>query len=248
MTSLIRLEILKLRTTPAFYVTVVASFSMSLVSAITNVLLPVKAGDPPVGSPAQVAHVLNQPGAVTAMAMFILGVLIVAGEYRQRTILQTFLAEPRRGRVVFAKLITAGALGALAAAFVYAVTVAAVVPLYAGQGVHHLPVDVISLGLVTVLSGACYGLLGVAIGALTRNTVAAIIAGLIWIQLVEVGILENAVPSVAKWLPAGAAQGLTAVERSSHTLPQTLAAVVLVGWATVLVAAATRLSIRRELR
>ena len=104
-----------------------------------------------------------------------------------------------------------------------------------------------SLALGTVLSGACYGLLGVAIGALTRNTVAAIIAGLIWIQLVEVGILEIAVPSVAKWLPAGAAQGLTAVEHSSHMLPQGLAAIVLVGWATSLVAAATRLSIRREL-
>lgn len=49
--------------------------------------------------------------------MFILGVLVVAGEYRQRTILPMFLAEPRRGRVVLAKLITTGALGAL----VYAV-------------------------------------------------------------------------------------------------------------------------------
>ncbi len=248
MISSIRLEILKLRTTPSFYVTVVAAFALSLASAVTTVLLPVKAGDPPVSSRANVAHVLTQPGAVTSVAMFILGVLVVAGEYRQRTILQTFLAEPRRGRVVFAKLITTGVLGALVAAVVYTVTVAAVVPLYAGKGVHHLPVNVTSLGLGTVLSGACYGLLGVAIGALTRNTVAAIIAGLIWIQLVEVGILENAVPSIAKWLPVGAAQGLTAVERSSHLLSQGAAAIVLVGWATVLVAAATRLTIRRELR
>jgi ABC-type transport system involved in multi-copper enzyme maturation permease subunit len=181
------------------------------------------------------------------MAMFILGVLIVAGEYRQRTILQTFLAEPRRGRVVVAKLITTGVLGAAIAAVTYAVTVAAVVPLYAGKGVHHLPVDVVSLGLGTVLSGACYGLLGVAVGALTRNTVAAIIAGLIWIQLVEVGILENAVPSFAKWLPAGAAQGLTAIDAASNVLPRAVAAITLVTWAAVLVAAATRLSIRREL-
>jgi ABC-type transport system involved in multi-copper enzyme maturation permease subunit len=248
MTSLIRLEILKLRTTPALYITVGAAFALSLVSAVTNVLLPVKAGDPPVGSRGSVVHVLNQPGAVTSMAMFILGVLIVAGEYRQRTILQTFLAEPRRGRIVLAKLVTTGVLGGVAAAAIYVATVATVVPIYAAKGVHHLPVDVTSLGLGTALSGACYGLLGVAIGALTRNTVAAIIAGLIWIQLIEVGILENAVPSMAKWLPAGAAQGLTAVDRSSHVLPQAVAAIVLVGWAAVLVAAATRLSIRRELR
>jgi hypothetical protein len=149
---------------------------------------------------------------------------------------------------VVAKLITTGVLGALVAAVTYAITVAAVVPLYSSKGVRSLPVDVTSLGLGTVLSGACYGLLGVAIGALTRNTVAAIITGLIWIQLVEVGILENAVPSMAKWLPAGAAQGLTAVETSAHTLPKALAALVLLGWAVVLVTAATRLSIRRELR
>jgi hypothetical protein len=99
-----------------------------------------------------------------------------------------------------------------------------------------------------VLSGACYGLLGVAIGALTRNTVAAIVGGLIWIQFVEVGILENAIPSIAKWLPAGAAQALTTVQNSPDVLPQAVAAAVLVGWAALLVAIATRLSTRRELR
>lgn len=248
MITLIRLELLKLRTSPAFAITVAAALALSLISAVTNVLLPIKHGDPAIGSRAHVAHVLNQPGAVVSMAMFILGVIIVAGEYRQRTILQTFLAEPRRGRVVAAKLATTGLLGAALAAVAYAITVAAVVPVYAHKGVHTLPVDMTSLGLGTVLSGACYGLLGVAIGALTRNTVGAIITGLIWLQVVEVGILENAIPSMAKWLPAGAAQGLTAVARSASVLPPAEAAIVLVGWASVLVAAATRLSIRRELR
>lgn len=99
-----------------------------------------------------------------------------------------------------------------------------------------------------MLSGACHGLLGVALGALTRNTVAAIVGGLIWIQFVEVGILGNAIPLMAKWLPAGAAQALTTMESSSHVLPQAVAALVLVGWATLLVGIAMRLSTRRELR
>ena len=111
MITLIRLELLKLRTSPAFAITVAAALALSLISAVTNVLLPIKHGDPAIGSRAHVAHVLNQPGAVVSMAMFILGVIIVAGEYRQRTILQTFLAEPRRGRVVVAKLATTGLLG-----------------------------------------------------------------------------------------------------------------------------------------
>jgi len=83
---------------------------------------------------------------------------------------------------------------------------------------------------------------------LTRNTVAAIVGGLVWIQFVEVGILENAFPSMARWLPADAAQALTTVESSPQALSQGVAALVLVGWAAVLVAMATRLSTRRELR
>jgi hypothetical protein len=63
-----------------------------------------------------------------------------------------------------------------------------------------------------------------------------------------VGILENAIPEVAKWLPAGAAQALTTVETSSQSLSQGVAALVLVGWAAFLVVIATRLSTRRELR
>ena len=248
MIHAVRLELLKLRTTPAFFVTAAVAIVLSNVSAVTNVLLPVKKGDPSYGSVAHAAHVFEQPGAVTSMAMFILGVLMIAGEYRQRTILTTFLAEPRRGRVLVAKLVTTGVLGAVTAAVAYLAVAVTVVPIYASKGVHHVPIDITSVGIGTVLSGACYGLLGVAVGALTRNTVAAIIAGLIWIQLVEVGILENAVPSLAKWLPAGAAQGLTAVVKSSHNLPQATAAAVLVAWAVAVVALASRISIRRELR
>jgi ABC-type transport system involved in multi-copper enzyme maturation permease subunit len=248
MIHLIRLEWLKLRTTPALYVTAGVAIVLSVISAVTNLLLPVQPGRPAFGSSGHVDHVLTQAGAVTSMAMFILGVLVIAGEYRQRTILQTFLAEPHRLRVLIAKLLTTFALGAVLAAVAYAAIIAIVVPLYASKGLHQLPVDAAALGWGTVLSGACYGLLGVAIGALTRNTVAAIVGGLIWIQFVEVGILENAIPSIAKWLPAGAAQALTTVERSPDVLPQAVAALVLVGWAAFLVTIATRLSTRRELR
>ena len=179
--------------------------------------------------------------------MFILGVLVVAGEYRHRTMLTTFLAEPRRLRVIVAKLVTVAGIGAALAAATYVVTYAVADVLYARNGVSHLAVDATRLGWGTVLSGATYGLLGVAVGALTRNTVAAIVAGLVWLQVVEVGILENAFPALAKWLPAGAAQGLTSVDRSQF-LPQAAAAAVLVAWAAGIVVIAGRVSIRRELR
>jgi len=247
MTGLIRLEFFKLRTTPAFYVTAAAVLFLSVVSAATNVLLKPQAGAPGVGSAMNAQHVLSQAAAVGSMAMFVLGVLVIAGEYRQRTILGTFLGEPRRLRVVVAKLFTVATVGAVVGALTYGAIVAVTIPLYAGKGVHHLPINLASMGLGTVLSTAAYRLLGVAVGALARNTVAAIISGLIWIQLIEVAVLENATPSLAKWLPVGAAQGLTSLDKS-HFLPPAGAAAVLVGWATVLVVVAARLSTRRELR
>ncbi len=247
MTKLMRLEFLKLRTTPAIYVTAAATLVLSMISASTGVLIKPRSGAPPLGSPSNVQHVLSQPSAVTSMAMFILGVLVVAGEYRQRTILGTFLGEPRRLRVITAKLLAVGAIGAVMAAITYAVTSAAAISLYAGKGIHHLPVDITRIGVGTVLSAATYGLLGVAVGALTRNTVAAIIGGLIWFQVFEVAILENAVPSLAKWLPVGASQGLTSLD-TARFLPPAGAAAVLVGWAAVLALVAARLSTRRELR
>jgi ABC-type transport system involved in multi-copper enzyme maturation permease subunit len=247
MTNLTRLEFLKLRTTPAFYVTAAAALVLSIISASTSVLIKPHGGAPPLGSASNVQHVLSQPSAVTSMAMFILGILVVAGEYRQRTILGTFLAEPRRLRVITAKLLAVGVTGVVIAAITYAVTSAVAISLYADKGVHHVPVDIAHIGVGTVLSAATYGLLGVAVGALTRNTVAAIIGGLIWFQVFEVAILENAVPSLAKWFPVGASQGLTSLD-TSRFLPPAGAAAVLVGWAAVLVLAAARLSIRRELR
>ena len=63
------------------------------------------------------------------------------------------------------------------------------------------------------LASGTYAMLGVALGALTRNTVAAVLGALAWVQVVEVGILQGAVPSVAKWLPTGAAVAVTAARR-----------------------------------
>ena len=207
MINLIRIEFLKLRTTPAVYITAGVAIALAVVSAVTSILLKPQQGQPALGSAAQAQHVFGQASAVTSMAMFILGIFVIAGEYRQRTILQTFLAEPRRLLVVGAKLVMTGIIGAVLAGASYLTIVATAFPVYASKGVHHIPVDVTRLGLGTVLSGACFGLLGVAVGALARNTVAAIIIGLIWMQIFEVAVLENAIPSMAKWLPVGASRG-----------------------------------------
>jgi ABC-2 type transport system permease protein len=248
MTRLVRLEMLKLRTTPAVYVAFGVTAVLTVAAAATNIFLAGHQGMPPLGSAKNVGKVLAL-GAVSSVAMLVLGIMIAAGEDRHRTILGTYLGQPRRSRVLVAKLVTAGGVGAIGGAALFGLALAVAIPLYAGKGVHHLPVNLLSLWLGTTLITACYGLLGVALGALTRNTVTAIIGGLVWVGIIELAILQPLIPSLAKWLPTGAGVALTTVgPTDSHLLAPAAAALVLVGWAAVISAAAARTTLRRELR
>lgn len=131
----------------------------------------------------------------------------------------------------------------------FGLALAVAVPLYAARGVHHLPVGVGALWLGTILITACYGLLGVALGALTRNTVSAIIGALVWVGVIELALLQPLLPALAKWLPTGAGVALTSSDPTGkNLLPAGTAALVLVGWAAVVSLLSSRITLRRELR
>jgi ABC-2 type transport system permease protein len=247
MIRLVRIELLKLRTTPALWVTLGLTLMLTVASVFTTVLLAGRPGTAPLGSVENVGKVLAV-GAATSTVMLVLGIMIMAGEDRHRTHLGTYLAEPRRGRVLVAKMLTAGGLGAIGGATTFGLALAVAVPLYVSKGVHHLPVDVGALWLGTTLITACFGLLGVALGALTRNTVTAIIGALVWVGVIELGILQPLLPALAKWLPTGAGVALTTAAASPSLLPPAAAALVLVGWAVLVSLVASRITLRRELR
>jgi ABC-2 type transport system permease protein len=248
MTRLIRIELLKLRTTPAAWVALTLTSVLTVVSVFSTVLLAGRPGTAPLGSVENVSQVLAV-AVVSSTVMLVLGIMISAAEDRYRTSLSTFLAEPRRARVLLAKMITAAGIGTVAGAATFGLALAVAVPLYADRGVHHLPVDVGALWLGTTMMTACYGLLGVALGALTRNTVAAIIGALAWVGVVELGVLQPLLPAFAKWLPTGAGRALTSAGPGQpHLLPPGVAALVLVGWAVLIAVTASRITLRRELR
>jgi hypothetical protein len=248
MTNLARIELVKLRTTPALFATAALVMGLCVTAVVYTVIMAGKRGTPALGSVANVERAFSQPAAIGSTAVLILGILAIAGEYRHRTILGTFLAEPRRARVLIAKLLVLGAVGAVLGAITFGLCAAVGVPLYAARGVHHLPVSLATFWVGTALCAACFGLLGVALGAVTRNAVAAIVIGILWTQLIEVTVLRNAAPDVARWLPTGAAMALTTTDRSNQVLPPAVAAVVLVGWALLLTALACVFAVRREVR
>ena len=246
MNRLISLELHKLRTTPAAWVAIVITVLLGALSVATNTFGPITPGGPAFGSTDHVNHALSV-SALTSMVMLSIGVIMVASEYRTRTIVSTFLATPQRARVLVAKLATVLGLGAVLGAVAFGLAWVEAVLMYASRGVHTLPVDLTQLWVGATVSTALFGLLGVALGALTRNTVTAIVGGIAWAMVIEIGILSSVAPAIAKWLPAGNALALTSVgSAGSQLLSPWVSALVLTGWALGLSTVATRLTLSRE--
>jgi ABC-type transport system involved in multi-copper enzyme maturation permease subunit len=190
-------------------------------------------GQPPLDSTAGLHHVLNS-GVLVAMVMLGLGIVCVGGEYRHGTIVATLLAEPRRRHVLLAKTITLAALGAMVAAVGFALAVAAAVPSLALHDVHRLPSDLVLMFVGAVAEGTLFAVIGVALGAITRSTVAAIVAAITWVAVVEAVILHAAVPSLARWLPSGTAMALDRTTDGPHLLPPAAALATLALYAAAL--------------
>lgn len=244
MKNLLSIELYKLRTTPAAWVSLALTIAFSAASVVLNVFT-VNPGGPALGSPEHVSKALSV-SAMTSMVMLAIGVIMVAGEYRNRTIMQTFLGEPRRAKVLVAKAVTALGLGTVLGAGTFGLGYLEAMLVYGARGVESLPVDVTQLWVGATVSTALYGLVGIALGALTRNTVAAIIGAMGWILVVEIGILANVIPDYAQWLPGGAAVALTSVHSATGGLSPTTAGLVLAGWAVAIAAVAARFSLSRE--
>src|SRR5690606_19483556 len=110
-----------------------------------------------------------------------------AGEYRHGTVVDTFLTEPRRARVVLAKLVTGGALGLVGGAITGVTTAAAATAWYAAKDIDlDLTSDVAVRSLVGVtLWTLLYAALGVAIGGVIRTPPTAIVSAVVWLFIIE---------------------------------------------------------------
>jgi ABC-2 type transport system permease protein len=92
-------------------------------------------------------------------------------------------------------------------------------------------------------------MIGVALGALTRNTIGAIIVAITWALFVESIMLTALVPSIEKWLPVGASVGLMNAPGPdpSSQLSPLAAGLVLTGYAVAVLLAASRTTMRRDI-
>jgi ABC-2 type transport system permease protein len=204
-------------------------------------------GLPPVGDP-QFEQVAFSVSTNASVLFLILGIIGMTQEYRHRTATPTFLAEPRRWRVVVAKLI-AYALVAVPFALVVVAVNVLVVTVYAGArgAAPTLNADNLRVLLTSGLALVIYALIGVGIGALLRNQVGAIVGGLVYLFVVEPVIRSIPATSGAyKWMPGGGLEAMTATFQGPDLLDAWQGGLLLVSYGLLAALLGTLLAVRRD--
>jgi ABC-2 type transport system permease protein len=243
MNRLVRAELLKLRTTRTTVVLVLAGLGFAALLGFANAAIAGDPGAPELGSAAFVEDVLGV-SAVPAGVALLLGVLLSAGEHQHGTITSTFLATPRRERVVGAKAAAAAIAGVVLAVAMIVTAVAAAAPALIAEGVavdaFHRGAALTLLGLL--LASALLGALGMLLGFLVRSQVAAVVVVIAWFTVLE-GIVDVLTGGgLRRWLPGGAAANLA----GNGGQPLWAAALILSGWTAAAAAISTPVVVRRD--
>jgi ABC-2 type transport system permease protein len=168
---------------------------------------------------------LNVVLSITPLFALLLGIRSFTDEFRFGSIVPTLLAEPRRMRVLGAKIVAAAAGGvalALASAGAMAET--------AGR----------LLG-ATVL----WTTIGVGLGLAVRHQVAAVAGSLVWMVAGE-GVVAGLLPDLARYFPGAAGFSVVGINGDGLLAPA-VAAVLLGGYALVAVVAGGALMRRRDI-
>ncbi len=145
----------------------------------------------------------------------ILGVLSATAEVRYQTLTPTFLAVPRRGRVLAAKLVVIALAGAVFGVVGLIGSMGLGAPIMALQGVDPLlgEADTWLLAGRVVIACALWAIVGVGVGALIPNQIAAIVVVLGFTQFLEPILrlgtsIWEWTANVGKFLPGAASDAL----------------------------------------
>lgn len=230
MTALIRGEAIKLRSTR----TALGFAAAALLLVLAVVLVSTLAGDPRTLEDKRAAIGF---GGVLSLPLAIFGVVGATGEYRHRTLAPALLVAPGRTQLVVARTIAYGAAGLLIGLAMLVLTFAIGIPLLAGAPGPDLGAgDYVRVGAGGVAAAGLSAALGVGLGTVVRNQVAAVVGFVVYLFIVEplVALLSD---TTSKYT-LGQVQTAVGAGTSGDLLPWGLALVVLVGWTVAAVVAA----------
>jgi hypothetical protein len=189
---------------------------------------------------------------VAQLAIAVLGVLVITGEYSTGMIRSTLIAVPKRLPVLWAKLAVYAAVSLLL------MVPAVIVAFFASQeilaGHHILQISFGAPGVArAVIGGAVYvmlvGILALALGAVLRNTAGGI-ATFVGIFFVIPPLLEVLPASwnnaISEYLPSEAGRQLFSLHHAAHTLTPLAGGLLMVAYCAAAVALAAVLLVRRD--
>jgi hypothetical protein len=234
---LVRGELIKVRTTRT-----ALGFALTIIALMLLwVLLQILAGDPEtVEAKKDAINIVPLP---LSIPLLLFGIVGATGEYRHRTLAPAVLIAPGRVRLTVARLIayvlTALAIGAV----VVALTLLIALPLLSSASGPDLAGDDLRRMVAGALIAAALSIaLGVGVGLLIKNQVAAVIGSLVWLMvgIPLLPLIDNDLPDYVTTVAAVALGGSTDEVSWSHGL------VVMIVWAVVFVIAGLLLERRRD--
>ena len=278
MIATIRSEALKLTTLRLWWVLAIimvgyVAFTAALLGGLFGAMLDqagAAAGDAPAppGTPSFAPETLpplvySVATAIGYVFPLILGVLSATAEVRYQTLTPTFLAVPRRGRVLAAKLIVIALAGAAFGVFGLVGSIGGGAPLLAAFGVDPLlgEADTWLLAGRVVIACALWAIVGVGVGALIPNQIAAIVVVLAFTQFLEPILrlgtsIWEWTANVGKFLPGAASDALVgssiftslgAATASTQQLEWWQGGLVLLGIAAIVTVAGYLTTWRRDI-
>lgn len=245
MNRIVSSELLKLRTTRTFLALMAGALAL-----IVAISVPAAAAGNLATTAAPGRALLGVAGLAQLFAL-VIGVLGITNEYRHGTITPSLLVEPRRARLVAAKLASQLIAGLTLGLVCYTACAAIVAAILSGRG--------LDTGFTTgdwvgaVIGGAVatmlYAALGLGVGALIRNQAGAIVAVLAWVFVIEnlLGIIPGGFgTAIKKYGLSGVGGSLANTAGHANRLDQIPAGLLLLGYALVLVIAGAMLVRRRD--
>jgi ABC-2 type transport system permease protein len=217
MTRLVRTELLKLATMRLTYGLLAVAAALSALFSLleNNEAGRAGSGVPPIST----ADGLRTVTTVTGFAMLfaaVLGSIVANGEFRHSTASLTYLATPKRTRVLLAKVIASSCAGSLFGLVAGIIATGVGLAFAAGRGGHvALPAGTLVGHVAGAVVGA--GLLaafGVAIGSLVRSQLATVIGIFVWAIIIE-SLIGGLYTSTRPYLPYTAATALAGTKLGS---------------------------------
>jgi ABC-2 type transport system permease protein len=244
MTASLRTEMLKLRTTKTTLGLAGAMVALVLLSALLHSLGLARHD---LADKSNQLRVLAEAGeTVGAVFAALAGAMSITGEIRHGTIRPTLLTIPQRGRVIAAKAATSLALGIAFGLVATALAAAVGATAISARGVTlhlHLGDYFRLIGGGSAAAGL-WSAIGLGVGALARNQVAAIVGIFVWLQIIE-SLLADSVSSASRYLPGALAQAVAA-PRSGLLHSPALALLLLAAYTAIAAGAGWRATLRRD--